>query len=86
MAVDPMYQKHGIGRALMTTLLNHAKASDISTISLSTTVCHMAAMQMYERVGFTKGEWMWHNIGLLFTVHKLHVQSYNLHLRHTKRD
>ncbi|KAF8194554.1 acyl-CoA N-acyltransferase [Pholiota molesta] len=86
MAVDPAYQKHGVGRALMTTLLDHAKASDISTISLSTTVCHVAAMKMYERVGFTKGEWFWHKIGFPFTVLKLHVQNYHLDLRSMKKD
>ncbi|KAF8172436.1 acyl-CoA N-acyltransferase [Pholiota molesta] len=80
MVVDPMYQNHGVGRLLMTTLVEHAKASGLSTISLSTSMYQPGAMCMYERFGFIKGKRVWVTVKFIFTIDKAYLQFFTLNL------
>lgn len=80
MVVDPMYQNHGVGRLLMTALVDHAKASGLSTISLSTSMYQPGAMHMYERFGFIKGEQVWVTVKFIFVIDKGYLQFFTLNL------
>jgi ribosomal protein S18 acetylase RimI-like enzyme len=51
-AVDREYRGLGIGRALMVTLIDMARESDIPMLSLSVDSANVRALGLYERLGF----------------------------------
>lgn len=51
LAVLPQYRKHGVGRYLLTTLMQRAKDASLPALSLAVTIRN-PAITLYERVGF----------------------------------
>ena len=54
MAVDPAYQGHGIGRALLHWLEETARTAGTFLIHLEVRAGNLEARKFYERVGFTE--------------------------------
>ena len=53
-AVAPQERRHGIGRALVAHLLDHAKANGIVKLLLEVRASNAAAIGLYEKAGFTR--------------------------------
>lgn len=53
-AVAPQERRHGIGRALVAHLLDHAKDSGIVKLLLEVRASNVAAIGLYANAGFTK--------------------------------
>ena len=53
-AVAPQERRHGIGRALVAHLLDHARANGIVKLLLEVRASNVAAIKLYESAGFTK--------------------------------
>ena len=53
-AVAPQERRHGIGRALVGHLLEHAKANGIVKLLLEVRASNAAAIGLYEKAGFTR--------------------------------
>lgn len=53
-AVTPQERRHGIGRALVAHLLEHAEANGIVKLLLEVRASNAAAIGLYEQAGFTK--------------------------------
>lgn len=51
LAVLPQYRRQGIGRRLLTSLMQRAKDASFSSLSLAVTI-HNPAIKLYESVGF----------------------------------
>ncbi len=55
MMVDGLYQRRGIGRALLDAALERARTDDeLHQITLSVTASNVAAVRLYERAGFVR--------------------------------
>ncbi|WP_166845724.1 ribosomal protein S18-alanine N-acetyltransferase [Isoptericola sp. BMS4] len=52
--VDPSYQRHGVGRALLTALVSRARELRASAVLLEVRVDNEAALSLYERAGFER--------------------------------
>ncbi|HLP80289.1 MAG TPA: GNAT family N-acetyltransferase [Acidobacteriota bacterium] len=52
--IDPKYQGRGIGKALVTYLLTHAKSQGFTSVYLSTRIEFAIALRMYEHMGFVR--------------------------------
>jgi [ribosomal protein S18]-alanine N-acetyltransferase len=53
-AVEPRERRHGIGRALVAHLVEHARANGIVKLLLEVRASNVAAIGLYEKAGFTK--------------------------------
>lgn len=53
-AVAPEERRHGIGRALVAFLLEHARANGIVKLLLEVRASNAAAIGLYEKAGFTR--------------------------------
>lgn len=54
LAVDPGARRQGIGRALMTRLLEDARAAGYARVSLEVRVSNAPALALYESLGFER--------------------------------
>jgi ribosomal protein S18 acetylase RimI-like enzyme len=54
LVVDPTVQGRGVGRLLVTTCLDRARAAGKKRMVLSTDRRMTAAIRLYERLGFTR--------------------------------
>ena len=52
LAVTPVFQRHGIGRVLMKTIVDHAKRAGCSFVSLEVRESNTRARKLYESFGF----------------------------------
>lgn len=52
--VDPAYQRHGVGRALLRALVSRARELRASAVLLEVRVDNEAALSLYERAGFER--------------------------------
>lgn len=52
LAVDPDYQRQGIGAKMLTTIIRFALSKNISTISLEVRVSNNKAQELYKKFGF----------------------------------
>lgn len=53
-AVAPQERRHGVGRALVAHLLEHARANGIVKLLLEVRASNTAAIGLYEEAGFTR--------------------------------
>lgn len=53
-AVEPSYQKQGIGEKMLTYLLAEAKKMEVTKIVLEVRVSNFHAIHLYEKLGFQK--------------------------------
>lgn len=52
LAVDPNWQGRGYGETMLRYLLNYASKKDIETVHLEVNVNNVAALQLYQKMGF----------------------------------
>ena len=52
MAVDPAYQRRGIGRALMAAAIAHARRDGCATLVVATAAGDTGNLRFYQRLGF----------------------------------
>ena len=52
LAVDPQYRRQGIGRRLITELINKLKQNDVSCLTLEVRVSNASAISLYNSMGF----------------------------------
>ena len=52
LAVSPRYEGRGVGRALVDAVIDHAKRSGLTTITLDTGAANAPARAFYRRLGF----------------------------------
>lgn len=53
-AVDPAYQRQGLGRELLTTLIDQLEAKDINTLWLEVRDSNQGAITLYQSLGFNE--------------------------------
>ena len=54
MSVSPQHRRLGIARILLHTLINHARANKVRSISLGTTEYQLPAHRLYEKFGWVE--------------------------------
>jgi len=54
LAVDPQYQKSGVGSALLENLLNHFQRDGIVQVSVNTQARNQASLELYKKFGFIR--------------------------------
>ena len=53
-AVAPQHRRHGVGRALVAHLLDHARTNGVIKLFLEVRASNEAAIRLYESAGFTR--------------------------------